>query len=380
MKLAAIILDGHVNGYGVARSLAKGYGFEIISLSHPKSAISDSSLIEKHYSYSTDEEFREIIKQIDFNYDKAILFYCSDNNLKKSIALCKELLNVSIPFINLDILNKGDQYIKCIESGVPVPKSSIVTSISELKNIEFGSSQVIVKPESSVEDRTGLFKAVIVQKDDFLAISRLIETCRMKNVKCIVSEYIEGDDDCLFTYGGYAFNGEVKGEFFGRKLVQRPPMTGVACIAESLDPISEVSLYGSKFIKKVDFTGVFQIEFKYSEENNEYYFIEFNPRNWLWGYAATVSGVNLPLLRVENELQIKQDILPFYQKCFFYWSEGLIYNIFFKLNFTALFFLFKRKKNIKIAHAIFNINDKRPFFASYINLLLYSIKLRDTLR
>lgn len=51
-------------------------------------------------------------------------------------------------------------------------------------------------------------------------------------------------------------------------------------------------------MKEVKFEGIYSIEFLIDQDNN-YYFSEINFRNSTWSYAATMAGMNLPLLWAE---------------------------------------------------------------------------------
>ena len=57
-------------------------------------------------------------------------------------------------------------------------------------------------------------------------------------------------------------------------------------------------------MKEVKFEGIYSIEFLIDQEDN-YYFSEINFRNSTWSYAATMAGMNLPVLWAEAMLKRK---------------------------------------------------------------------------
>lgn len=62
-------------------------------------------------------------------------------------------------------------------------------------------------------------------------------------------------------------------------------------------------------MKEVEFEGIYSIEFLIDQDDN-YYFSEVNFRNSTWSYAATMAGMNLPVLWAETMLtgELRDDL------------------------------------------------------------------------
>jgi len=48
-----------------------------------------------------------------------------------------------------------------------------------------------------------------------------------------------------------------------------------------------------EFLKKINYTGLSEVEFMYDERINDYKLIEINPRTWKWHSMANIVDINL---------------------------------------------------------------------------------------
>ncbi|MCB1092704.1 MAG: hypothetical protein KDL87_14305, partial [Verrucomicrobiae bacterium] len=113
------------------------------------------------------------------------------------------------------------------------------------------------------------------------------------NVEYVLQEIIPGEDDQLYTLGtAISASGNVTAIFTGRKLRQMPPKFGICRAGESCDEPTIVDL-GVRLLKRFDYFGVSQVEFKYDARDGKFKLMEINPRTWAWVAIAERVGVNL---------------------------------------------------------------------------------------
>jgi predicted ATP-grasp superfamily ATP-dependent carboligase len=109
----------------------------------------------------------------------------------------------------------------------------------------------------------------------------------------MVQELIPGGDEELYTLGSYlATDGEPLGLFCGRKLRQTPREIGNCRIGEAVW-VDEVVEQGLALLRRLEFHGVSQVEFKRDPRDGRYKLMEVNPRLWQWHGLAASCGVDL---------------------------------------------------------------------------------------
>lgn len=372
-KTIALVADGFINGLGIARSLKQDKETIVAILTNRGSALSYSNTVDAKFYYDNEAEFMESLLLINSHAKKVVPFYCSDWKVRFFQKNKEALTNFSIPDLDLVLLEKGYQMETCRSIGIDVPRSWLIDSLEKIDFVEDGVSYII-KPLS--QKATNTFKTKITSdKADILKYSK---ECIDSGTYALVSKYIEGDDRSLVAGCGYAYHGKILLGFTGRKISQRPKSNGVASIAENIDD-PELLKITSRFIEKVNYTGIFQIEFK-KDNTGKYNFIEINTRNWSWGYVATISGKNLALKKFYTEANVNKEIEEKGRDNFYFWGEGLLYNIIIDRWPSVVFRFLNLAFKKRISYAIFSKKDPLPFFISIRNLILYAVGSRPTKR
>lgn len=370
----SLIFDGFINGLGIVRSLKTQPSIITVVVCKKGAALSYSNKVDVAIIYKSIEELKKIIIGVDKVVALAIPYYCNDNNLKLLIEMKDMLSNISIHPVDLGLLHKDNQVAVCNKAAVIFPVSKIVSKLEDLDDFQLSAKHYIIKPTNS--NKNNPFKTKITA--EISEVKRHCKTCIDKGIAAMVSEYIPGDDSHLYTLGGYAHQGNLIMPFTGRKIAQRPKNNGVASLAESIEN-EEIVAIGSRFLKEIKFTGIFQIEFKKSPEG-KYYFIEFNPRNWSWGYVATISGSNLPLQKYFTETSSNEVLNTKGVPNYYFWMEGVFYNIILDRWLGVIPNFFKLLFSKRTTFAIFSFKDPMPLFAYFKNSLLFIARIRKDLR
>ncbi|MDA8599998.1 ATP-grasp domain-containing protein [Burkholderiaceae bacterium] len=237
----------------------------------------------------------------NFSGEKIFLFTASDNYLVffaiHAIALSKFFNIVSetnIDFLK-DSLLKEKMYQVAKRAGVDYPRTFYQDTI----DLDCISYPVIVKP--SIRKKNGfdfglhVFKVKICRCHDELVSA--VKLLKDHSFDFIVQEFIEGDDNQLYTIGVFSYKGSVVASATGRKLRQFPPVTG-ECSYGELVSAPELLHLAEKFLFQCGVTGICQLEFK--KYNGKYYLMEINPRPWSWISLFEHAGVNLPYIACQK--------------------------------------------------------------------------------
>lgn len=131
--------------------------------------------------------------------------------------------------------------------------------------------------------------------EDFKEYKDLID-----NYDFLIQQKIEGLSNNMYTIGVYADrNSDVRAVFSGRKIRGFLVDIGDCFAGESLW-VEELVEKSKKIIKKIGYTGIAELEFKYNDLDNKYYLIEINPRTWSWVGITPEAGVNLSLIAYKD--------------------------------------------------------------------------------
>ena len=370
VNVAALVMDEFINGLGIIRSLAMDPSVRIFNLSTPDAATSKSRYVEKAFIYANQEELKKRLLEINALGIQIIPFPAKDANYELLIQMKTQLTNFFIPWSDLEILDKVDQSKRAEKFGITLPKTVFLEDHHALESIQTIPLPIMVKPAMAPKTGKTVFKAL--QASTHERARELAIQAIDNGQNAIVSHYIPGDDRSLYTLGGYAYEGELLIHMSGRKIAQKPKLRGTASLAEVL-PDLDLSHLGIEFLKGINYTGLFQLEFKKSTLDQQYYFIEFNPRNWLWAHASTLSGPNLALQKFYTESKSgKQVSFVKRKKALFITPEGVAYNILKEKWFGIIpITLSAMIRNIRISFSIFKWSDLSPYFQFIKNYWLF---------
>ena len=362
----ALVLSSAECGLAVIRSLGEDPRIKVISLGKKNQPGTVSKyLYECYYFDSYDKtEIIGILKQINDKYSKIIPIPAGNDFWVKILADAKDELNNFVFSFNEnihDLMSKAFQKQICEKDNIPYPASVIVRTYDDLKKADELSYPVIVKPfRRNTKDE--VFRNKIFFENETMLKEMKDE---IGKADFLMSEYIEGPDSELYTFGSYAHQGKVVSDFSGRKLTQKPMGTGTAGLAEGVEGVFPFQDDSIKFLKACGFSGISQIEYKRSGKDGLFYFMEFNPRSWLWIYLATAEGINLPLAEyytlTNREDMIRSKDRSRHKKYLFVSGRSIVSNTFKQGNFAWLKFLLQRVSTHEIVYAVKNREDMAPY-------------------
>lgn len=238
---------------------------------------------------------------------KAVLYYSNDQHLRlisanrNQLQEYYEFLMPPTRLIN-SFLNKVEFSNIARRYALPIPYTYDIHSI--LGN-RIGSNELsfplFVKPET----RLNWFDCQIIKElgakpykgfrvDNYDQLMRTINSFQENGIRFIVQQFIEGDEDRIFSFHG--FLGEKStplGYFVGKKIRTYPTSAGRSTYLELVDQpeLAEVSI---DLLKRMEFVGPVKLDFKKDLRSGRFYLLEVNARFTLWSYLGAYSGVNLP--------------------------------------------------------------------------------------
>ena len=137
--------------------------------------------------------------------------------------------------------------------------------------------------------------AKAIRFDDRAALERALPGLAAQDVSFLVQELVPGPESRVLSYHVYVdADGEIAGEFAGRKIRTYPPGFGYSTALETTDDSSVIEL-GRELTRRIGLRGVAKFDLKRGEDG-ALYLLEVNPRFSLWHHLGARAGVNLPLL------------------------------------------------------------------------------------
>jgi predicted ATP-grasp superfamily ATP-dependent carboligase len=212
------------------------------------------------------------------------------------------------PYIPLDRLdrffNKQPMFEYAAHAGLGLPQTVMSPGADELA--DWGTFPAIIKPliarftfrgrkllDTTKFPRLFGGKAIRVHdRDELLAAARNVSEA---DITHLVQEYLPGPNDyfCVIKYVCDE-DSEIRSVFTGRKIRQHPADFGT-CAVGSSEYVSEVHELSARFCKAAGWIGGGGAEFKWSDRDGRWLFIEHNPRLDFWVGMCALKGVNLPL-------------------------------------------------------------------------------------
>lgn len=298
LQPVALVLGDGQCALGTIRSLKDDPQIPIILLGDTKRGIAHFSKYLKefyHCEENDSEGIYKVLKKINEKYEAVIPIPTGSDFWVNIIIESPVEFDHFITDLRADyqdLMKKSVQQNLAETCQIPYPDSVAIHSVDNMKTacntLRF---PIVVKPVSRASGQ------VPFRIRDYKTPSEFIRDIKPLLGECdfLASTQITGPDKNILSYGSFSVDGEVKAEFTGRKLTQRPMRFGVAGIAEAIRPINKMSELSKKLLKEIRFSGISQIEFKKDSRDGKYYLMEINPRIWLWVQTATRSGVNLVL-------------------------------------------------------------------------------------
>ncbi|BCS97095.1 hypothetical protein DSLASN_27270 [Desulfoluna limicola] len=276
------------------------------------------------------------------------------------------------------LIDKGKFYDWAVTKGFSVPASSIVSNRKELNEVlGRGKYPMIIKPvvKNEVWDRKSsaskVYKIYSQSAYDCLSVDLLDLSPEL-----LLQQWIPGgDEDVWFCLVYMGRDGEVKGSYTGRKLLQWPIGQGntAAAVGEKNETVAELT--GSIF-RSVGFYGLGSLEFKRNVQDGKYYIIEPTVgRNDYQSGIALAGGLNLTAMASADAAGICWHIDSKHKHVTWIDGEGALRSLWggATIRETRAIF-FATLCSHPIAWSLLKANDPFPFIAWVKKRVAYIIR------
>jgi predicted ATP-grasp superfamily ATP-dependent carboligase len=274
-----------------------------------------------------------------------------------------------------NIYNKDNLLNLAKGLNVPIPKTFYFSTILDTEKYDI-KYPILTKGKTGLDFYKKLKRKVFFSRNKQELIKNLEFISNKIPLKDTFSqEFIPftGKNKTI-SLAAFCINGEIKTFWMGVKLREHPIQFGTATYTESIyeDDCLE---HSKKLIKKLNYSGVCEIEFLKDSRDNQFKLIEINARTWLWVGHAIANGINFPLY-IYNYLNDINTSYPEGYQLGLKWRNpisDLIFSLqaFIKGKSPRIYI----KTRDKTINALCDPMDKRPFF-KYVQLIIRFLRNR----
>ena len=360
----AIVFGGkNVNSLGLIRSLGeKNVNVTFMSYS--------SKLESKYISHykllpENKEKWLDILKKHIDKLPKRPFVFPTDDECARFLDLNYESLKEVCWFSNIKghiekFSDKAQMSKIAKESDLSVADFEVI-ELSK-KNITSILFPVIIKPLASYEGKKWDIQICKTAYDFKQQRESLI---KKGYDKVLVQKFISGDNQYEVGVMGISLpNGDIEIPGIIKKIRSYPVEKGSTSFAKYIkyDPYVDISKI-KNFVKKIGYTGIFDIELIISDKKA--WFIEINFRNGQYGYITTKAGYNLPYNWIKGiEIGKLNDIYKINEIYYINERDDFRHVKEKRMSLRSWILDFKRCT----AYGMFSKNDIRPFIRQYVKI------------
>ncbi len=199
---------------------------------------------------------------------------------------------------------------------LPVPRTYTPSTLAEVDGVaDHTEYPLIVKPSHAVAWKhdgippdIACAKALLIE--DKAGLLRVARAVAPHGLQLLIQEYVPGGDEEHYDVHAYIDrDGQPRATYCGRKWRIFPPHAGSGCYVESLN-VPELEQLALGILRKLDYRGIANINFKRSSRTGAYKLLEINPRVSQWNILAARSGVNLPWIAYRDACGLPPAVPP----------------------------------------------------------------------
>jgi predicted ATP-grasp superfamily ATP-dependent carboligase len=291
----AVVMNMYYTGLGIARSLGE-HGIPVIGLTSQRGVYGNFTRYAKTVlcpdSRNQPEQLLAYLLEMGKKMgSRSVIFPTRDDDVLFLDRFRRELDPFFIPMAPESsalrgCLDKWETYLCAQRAGVATPRCWLIEAEQDLLRVlpEL-TYPCVLKPVVAHDwrkggnwDIVGQRKAVgILSRDELLSEYTAIARA---NQRVLLQEMIPGGDDGLAIAACYLDRESnwVAG-FNTQKLLQVPEGFGTGCIVQAAER-PELFEPALRLLRDLHFTGIAEVEFKWSAAKSEYQLIEINPRPW----------------------------------------------------------------------------------------------------
>lgn len=296
-RVGAIVLGGHVQGYGIVRLLGEK-GIESVIIDTTSINIARHSKYCKCYFMCGYNDLVNLLLGLRIKYSNWIVIPTDDYYVRllskhyDDLSSFYHLLTDRWDTVEL-FFNKCKTYPWVEKLGIPIPETFYAQVVNEIEHISQKISYPCIIKPAVMKDFYTMFGAKVV-----LCMSRreLIDkfnqiTASIRPSELMIQEVIQGYSENQYSVGVFCIKGRICNSIMARRKRQHPLDFGNATTYAETTSIPVLLEYSKMILQNCEYTGVCEVEFKYDSMSKEFKFLEVNPRFWKWHLLAEPAGV-----------------------------------------------------------------------------------------
>ena len=308
---SVLVTDGHLRpALAVVRSLGRA-GYRVFTCAPVRHSLAGASRYAAGQALVPDplssaSEFAAAVRQLVARWRIDVLLPISDESLLALGSVASTWAGVTVPFPPYSVLqrvaDKADVTETAARLGIPVPRQSIISSRSDVREFAVSglSFPVVLKPTRSVAGeaghRTKLGVSYATSATDFeSAVDRLPREA----FPLLIQQRIDGPGAGVFLL---VWDGRVIAHFAHERIREKPPSGGVSVCAESVAADPKALSDAQRLLAEYGWCGPAMVEFKQERTTGRYYLMEINGRFWGSLQLAIDAGVDFPALLMSAAL------------------------------------------------------------------------------
>jgi hypothetical protein len=350
------ILSGSINvAINIARDLDNDYDFWIIC---PKNNLEFLNYINHSRFWKKVikvNNYLEYFKNEIYEKEKTVIFPTHDFDIN-------EILNHHTFYeknyiANLNNLSKviNKFFLYKTLDNISIPKLKLYYDISEMQY------PVVIKEKLRKDHKFWKsFSSKFIKAYNENELKKLYGRLPEKD-NVIFQEYLPKTSSNEYSYIGYRSKAKkITGDVVRK--THQIKQGGVTTFAEFFKN-EKITSYSKQILEALDYTGIFEIEYLYEPQKNEFYFIDFNARCCHWYNLLSSSGLNLPELYIKDIIGQELDKNNRDYSIKFVDLKGEIFHAIILQNhflkkIENIFWLRNLLKKQNIAYSIYDKNDK----------------------
>lgn len=375
-RVGAIVLGGHVQGYGIVRLLGEKRIESVIIDTSKINIARHSKYCRCHYVSSYDGLIN-LLLDLGNRYKNWIVIPTDDyyvRLLSKNYDVLSDdyhLLSDSWDVIDL-FFDKCKTYPWVQKLGIPTPLTFYARDVNEIEQISTKLHfPCIIKPAIMKDFYARFGSKVIVCKSQSELIRKFNQvTASIKPSEIMIQEIVSGNSENQYSVGVFCIKGRIHNSIIARRKRQHPPDFGNATTYAETADVPILLEYSKTILQNCEYSGVCEVEFKYDSISQEYKFLEVNPRFWKWHLLAKPAGVPF-VYSVYNYLTAGEPISSgLFHQCA--WRD-IVTDLPTKLTMIRKRIYVKSDK-LNTISAVANCKDIMPFFMQviYTPYMLYA--------
>ena len=295
-----IVIGGHVQGLGITRIYGKN-NIPVVLLDETSANLTRHSKYCKEFiKYSQDKLLDKLLSLIEEKkYENWLLMPTNDKHVG-ILGDNKDQLSKYFKVSTADkralayFFNKRNTYNLAADLNIPIPHTWSPDTWEDIIKLDL-VYPCIIKPAvmhtfySQTKKKVFVCNNMAELEENYNRALTLIP-----NDEIIIQDIVPGNSEHQYSVC-FMFDGEKPlVTLSARRARQHPPDFGNATTYAETVNIPELVIFAEKILKRINFTGVCEVEFKYDIRDNTYKFLEVNPRTWKWHSIAEKS--NSPIL------------------------------------------------------------------------------------